>query len=89
MPEAVYLLCALTSAACAALLIRQHRLVRTKRRGGLLVWSSICFSGLAASTAMLFIELVLFSSVNLSLIPAALGAAAPLALVVGLIWETD
>ena len=89
MAEAVYLLCALTSATCAGLLLRQHRHARSRARGGLLVWSSVCFTGLAASNTVLFLDLVIFPRVDLSLIRAALGAAATLALVIGLIWELD
>jgi hypothetical protein len=83
----VYLLCALTSAACALLLWRQHRLVRAKGRGHLLIWSTICFTGLAGANSVLFADLVLLPGVDLSLLRASLGAAATLALAVGLVWE--
>jgi hypothetical protein len=87
--EVVYLLCALTSVACAVLLMRQHRLVRGKGRGGLLIWSTICFGGLALANAVLFADLVIFPEVDLSLLRAALGATSTLTLVVGLVWELD
>lgn len=87
MAEAVYALCALTSAACAALLLRRYRLVRATGRGGLLMWSAICFTGLAVSNTVLFVDLVLFPAVDLSLLRAGLGTAATLALVIGLVWE--
>lgn len=87
--EIVYLLCALTSAACAVLLLRQHRLVRTKRRAGLLIWSTVCFVGLAISNAVLFVDLVVFPNVDLSLVRAAAGAVATLTLVIGLVWELE
>jgi Family of unknown function (DUF5985) len=89
MAEAVYLLCALTSAGCAVLLLRRYRQVRARHGGGLLLWSSLCFSGLAVSNAILFVDLVLFPSVDLSLIRAAVGALSSVVLVIGLIWELD
>lgn len=85
MAEAVYLLCALTSLWCAAALLRTYR-----RRGTrLLLWSSLCFIGLAANNAMLFVDLVVLTSVDLSLVRAALGASATLMLVVGLVWDLE
>jgi hypothetical protein len=87
--EVVYLLCVLTSIACVVLLMRQHRLVRAKGRGGLLIWSTVCFAGLALSNAILFADLVVFPTVDLSLIRAAFGAVATLTLVIGLVWELD
>lgn len=89
MAEAVYLLCALTSAVCAVLLLRQFAEVRTQRRGGLLLWSSLCFTGLAVANAVLFLDLVLFPTVDLSLIRAALGAGSIVVLVIGLIWGLE
>jgi hypothetical protein len=49
----------------------------------------MAFIGLAASNAVLFIDLVLFPAVDLSLLRAAIGAVATLGLVVGLIWEIE
>ena len=43
MSEIVYLLCAATSALCAALLVRSYR----RSRSRLLLWSCLCFVGLA------------------------------------------
>ncbi len=45
-PGAVYVLCFLTSAACAWLLGRSYSANRTR----LLLWSSICFLNVSAST---------------------------------------
>jgi uncharacterized protein DUF5985 len=87
--ELVYLLCAATSAGCAALLLRQYGRVRRQRRGGLLLWSSLCFSGLAAANLVLVVDLVVLPAVDMSLLRAALGAAAIVVLVVGLIWELE
>jgi hypothetical protein len=63
MAETVYVLCALTSLGCAALLFRGYWNTRT----GLLFWASICFAGLAANNALLFLDLVVLPDVDLSL----------------------
>jgi len=81
----VYLLCALTSGACAVLLLLQYR--RSRQR--LLSWSSLCFVGLAANNVLLFVDLVVVPNVDLSIartVPALLGVAL---LVWGFIWDTE
>jgi hypothetical protein len=86
--EIVYLLCTCTSAACAVLLLRQHRSVRAREgRGALLIWSTVCFTGLALANVVLFVDLVLYPGVDMSLLRAGLGAVATLAFVIGLVWE--
>ncbi len=85
MAETVYLLCAATSAACALLLLRAHRRTGTS----LLLWSGLCFVGLALNNAILVIDLLLVPDVDLStwrLVPAVLGVAL---LLYGLIWESE
>ena len=83
MAEVVYLLCALTSITCAALLVRSYRRTRTS----LLLWSSICFVGLAVNNALLFVDLVVVPTVDLSLVRALSGLLAVTALLVGLVWS--
>jgi hypothetical protein len=87
--EAVYLMCALTSTGCAVLLLRRYAAVRRRRGSGLLLWSSACFTGLALANSILFIDLVLFPEVDLSLVRATLGALSSVVLVIGLIWELE
>ena len=55
-PTIVYVLCFLTSAACAWLLGRSYR--RTGMR--LLLWSSICFLLLAGNNLVLVLDLVVW-----------------------------
>ncbi len=88
MAEAVYLLCAATSAGCAFMLWRQFRQIK-RYRGTLLLWSSICFSGLAVSNAILFIDLVVVPATDLSLIRAGVGATSVTLLVMALIWALE
>ena len=51
---AVYILCFLTSAACALLLIRSYR----RSRARLLLWSGVAFVALAANNLLLVIDLL-------------------------------
>lgn len=85
MAETVYLLCAATSTACAVLLLRAHRRTGTP----LLLWSGLCFVGLALNNTILVVDLLLVPDVDLStwrLVPAALGVAL---LLYGLVWEPE
>jgi hypothetical protein len=81
--EAIYLLCAATSLTAAVLLFRHYR----ERRTPLLLWSCVCFFGLAVNNVLVFLDFNLFAGSDLSLPRALAGAAAMLALVYGLIWE--
>ena len=83
MAEAVYLLCALTSVACAALLLRSYRATRTR----LTFWSSLGFTGLAINNVLLFVDLVVMTSVDLSMGRALIALASLVVLVFGLIWS--
>lgn len=85
MPEAVYLLCALTSVLCAGLLIRSYRANKSR----LLLWSTLCFSGLAINNILLFVDKVLTPpSVDLVLFRSLAALLAFTTLLIGLIWES-
>jgi len=84
MAEAVYILCALTSLFCAGLLIRSYRARRTR----LLLWSSLCFIGLALNNALLVIDVMLVPNTDLSWLRTSVAAVAMVLLLVGLIWES-
>ncbi len=83
MATLVYALCALTSIACAALLLRGW--MRSHVR--LLFWSGLCFTGLALNNVILFVDVRVVPQVDLSVwrsVPALIGVAL---LVYGLVWE--
>jgi hypothetical protein len=83
--EFVYVLCFLTSAAAAFLLLRAFG-----RTGGrILLWSGLCFSGLALNNALLFIDLVLVPDTDLGLFRSLTALAAVSLLVYGLIWDAE
>ena len=85
MAPAVYALCALTSAVCAALLFRGYR----RSRARLLFWSGLCFVGFALNNTVLFGDKVIWPEIDLRLwrtVPALVGL---LCLLYGLIWESE
>lgn len=83
MAEAVYLLCALTSVACAVLLLRGYFQTRTR----LLMWSGGCFVGLALNNVLLFVDLVLGLHDELGILRGCFALIAMMGLLVGLVWE--
>ncbi|HEY6663238.1 MAG TPA: DUF5985 family protein [Sphingomicrobium sp.] len=82
-PTIVYVLCFLTSAACAWLLGRSYR----ARGMRLLFWSSVCFVLLAANNLVLVLDLVVWPSADLSLERLLLSLAAVVSLIWGFIWD--
>jgi Family of unknown function (DUF5985) len=85
MAETVYILCALTSLACAVLLWRGYKQSRAK----FLLWSSICFIALAANNVLLIIDLVIIPSTDLSIYRAGTALVGFGILLYGLIWDTE
>jgi hypothetical protein len=79
----VYLLCMLTSAFCAVLLLREYR--RTRAR--LLLWSSLSFIAWAVNNAVVFLDLVVLPSADLALVRATVALTATGLLLYGLIWD--
>lgn len=84
MASIVYLLAILTTSVCAWLLLRGYR--RGRKR--LLLWSGLCFAGLAISYLLVFVDLVLVAQVDLYRYRLATAASAMLLLLYGLIWES-
>ena len=84
-PAMVYILCFLTSAACAWLLGRSYH--RTGVR--LLLWSSICFGFLAGNNLVLVVDLLVIPSSDLRLPRLVLSLAAVLSLIWGFVWEGE
>ena len=83
MAESVYVLCALTSMVCAALLGRAY----ARHRLRLLLWSAICFFCLALNNGLLFIDFVIVPQIDLSSIRGLFALTGLTALVFGLIWD--
>ncbi|HEX5431633.1 MAG TPA: DUF5985 family protein [Bryobacteraceae bacterium] len=86
MGPVVYMLGTLISLICAVLLVRGYLRVRKR----LLLWSGLCFFGLAASNLLLFVDLVVLpSSVDLYVWRLAAAVIAMAFLIYGLIWESE
>lgn len=83
MIHLVYILCALTSLACAVLLLRGY--FRTKVR--LLLWSGLCFAGLTLNNALLVVEVntLMTDLSNWRTLPALAGVTL---LIYGLVWDS-
>lgn len=81
--ELAYLAGALTSILCAVLLIRSYRATRAS----LLLWSSLCFVGLALNNVLLFADLFIVPTIDLELWRSGTALVAMLLLLFGLIWE--
>jgi hypothetical protein len=84
-PTVVYILCFLTSAACAWLLGRSY----SRNGTGLLLWSSICFVFLALNNLALVLDLVVVPGLDLRLARLLLALAAVVSLLWGFIWKAE
>lgn len=84
-PSAVYLLCFLTSAACAVLLARSY--VRTRMR--LLLWSAVCFLFLAGNNFLVVLDLLVLPDVDLRLARMLTALIAVGMLLFGFIWDAE
>ena len=63
--------------------VRSYRRQRTR----LLMWSALCFVGLAANNILMFIDLVLVPDIDLSIVLSGTALAAVVLLLIGLLWE--
>jgi hypothetical protein len=85
LAAAVYLLCFMTSSACALLLGRSY--ARTRAR--LLLWSSLCFLFLALNNLVLVLDLLILPQLDLRLWRLLLSLAGITVLLFGFIWDLE
>jgi hypothetical protein len=83
MAPIAYGLGVLTSILCAFLLIRSY----ARQRTPLLLWSCLCFVGLALNNIVLFIDIFVVPDVNLDVWRSAIALLSLILMLVGLIWE--
>lgn len=83
MSVLIYSLCAMTSLAACALLLRSW--VASRHR--LLFWSALCFAGLSLNNAFLVLDKVIFRDSDLSLVRLTLALISVLLILIGLVWE--
>jgi len=82
MSTIVYVLCALTSLACAVLLLRGYR----QSGARLLLWSGLFFVGLFLNNVLLIVDVRVVNLAVIRLVPALIGVSL---LLYGMIWESD
>ncbi|MEC4592089.1 MULTISPECIES: DUF5985 family protein [Nitrospirillum] len=85
LAAAVYLLCGATSFLCMVLLIRKY----LQDRSRLLLWSALCFTGLAINNFLLFLDFVVLPDMDLRPLRTVTALISVGILLVGLIWETE
>jgi Family of unknown function (DUF5985) len=85
MTMALDVLTLLTTLLCAALLFRAYQNVRKR----LLLWSGLCFVGLAISNALRIADLRIFLAADLYTYRLGTTAIAMGLLLWGLIWESQ
>lgn len=85
MAKIVYVLCGLTSILCAGLLFRRY----CSSRSPLLLWSTWGFVCLTVTNILLFLDLVIFPKVDLSLWRSGFTLAGMLMFVYGLIRQRN
>jgi len=84
MAMAVYILCAVTAALCAFLLLRGY----TRSRVRLLLWTGLCFSFLTLHNVMLIVDVQFFPEVDLIYLRNAPALVGLLILLGGIIKDT-
>lgn len=86
VPAAIYSLCLVASATCAALLVRGY----FKSKTPLLLYSAACFVFLALNNLLVAIDLLVFpTTIDLAVIRLVASLAGILTLLYGFIWEAD
>jgi len=81
----IYSLCAATALVCAYLLLQAFG----RNRYRLLLWSGLCFGGLALNNLLLVIDKLVLRESDLSTVRAAVSLLAMLVLLYGLIWDRE
>lgn len=85
MAAAIYVLCAVTSAICALLLLQAFK------RGGyrLLLWSGLCFVGLTINNLLLVADRLILPDVDLTIHRTTAALISMAILLYGLIWDSE
>ena len=81
----VYLLCAVTSLLCTGLLLRGY----LRSRAPLLLWSTICFLGLAIDNSLLVVDRVLIPDETVMAARRVFSLLGVSVLLFALVWEGE
>ena len=85
MAAIIYGLCALASLLCTLLLFQAY----ARGRYRLLLWSGLCFAGLAINNIFLVLDKLVFPLIDLSVWRTSIALIAMAILLYGLIWESQ
>lgn len=85
MAEIIYMLCAITSAVCAWLLMSAYLNSRYK----LLLWGGLCFIGVTLNNILLVLDKIYIQDLDLSGWRLLTALMAMSILLYGLIWDTE
>ncbi|HXE43175.1 MAG TPA: DUF5985 family protein [Candidatus Baltobacteraceae bacterium] len=83
MPATIYILCTATALICCVLLFRGYR----QSHARLLLWSALCFAALTLQNLFLFLDVIIFPRLDLSLFRILFALLAVSFLLYGLIWK--
>ncbi len=81
----IYVLCLVTSGACALLLLRSYGRTRSQ----LLLWSALCFALLSLNNLLVVVDLLVLPSVDLVPLRHLTSLAAVSVLLYGFIWKVQ
>lgn len=81
----VYTLCAVTALLCAILLLRGYRSTRSR----VLLWSGLCFAGLMLANAVLVLDKIIYTDVDLQPWRHGITLVSLLMLLYGLIYAKE
>ena len=85
IPGIVYALCAVTALLCAVLLLRAYLRVRSR----VLLWSALCFGGLMLSNAVLVLDKLVYTEIDLHPVRLCVTLISLLLLLFGLLYSND
>lgn len=85
LPALVYLLCFLTAALCAGLLVRQYRAAPSP----VLLWSAACFVLLALSNLLVVVDRMIMIEISLRTERLMMTLVAISVLLFGFIWKAE
>jgi len=81
----IYMVCAVTAALCAYLLLRSHARSGYK----LLLWSGLCFGGLTINNILLVVDKLVFEQIDLLPWRSAVALLSMCILLYGLVWDAE
>jgi hypothetical protein len=84
MAELIYGLCGVTGLTCAGLLLRSYR----QNRLPMLFWTAVFFIAIAVSNVLLYVDVVVFPTVDMAVLRNGTSLIGAIALLYGLITES-